>query len=72
MFSAAAWENGTLTELEKTNRVISFSKLTPTFEQYLVDKNSTTARGFSSIFDEFDYATNAYKTAEVVYIYNYS
>lgn len=61
---AAAWENGTLAELEKTNRVIRFSRLTPRIEQYLLDKKSAAAKGFDSIFDEFDHATNAYKMAE--------
>lgn len=61
---AAAWENGTLSELEDTSRVISLTRLTPRIEQYLQDIENAADKGFDSIFDEFDHATNAYKTAE--------
>ena len=37
ILSAAAWQDGTLTEMSDTSQVIPLSKLTPRMEQYLSD-----------------------------------
>ena len=37
VFSAAAWENGTLAEMSDNSRIIPLSKLTPRMEQYQND-----------------------------------
>ena len=62
--TASAWENGTLNDLQDTNHVISLSRLEPRVEQYLADVTSAQARGFESVFAEYNNAVNAYNTAE--------
>ncbi|WAR18704.1 TEuncharacterized [Mya arenaria] len=62
--TAAAWVNGTLSELSDTSTVINLSRLQPHFEQYRLDLGAAKSKGFNSIFDDFDYASNAYRTAE--------
>lgn len=61
---AAAWENGTLYELGNTDRVISFTILNTRLKRYFIDNDRSTSRGFSSIFDEYNYAVKAYRAAE--------
>ena len=62
--TASAWENGTLNDLQDTSHVISLSRLEPRVEQYLADVTSAEARGFESVFAEYNNAVNAYNTAE--------
>ncbi|XP_052768092.1 uncharacterized protein LOC128208577 [Mya arenaria] len=62
--TAAAWENGTLSGSSDSSTVINLSRLQPCFEQYSLDLQAAKIKGFNSIFEDFDHASNAYKTAE--------
>ncbi|XP_053379664.1 uncharacterized protein LOC128548542 isoform X2 [Mercenaria mercenaria] len=62
--TAAAWENGTLSKLEDTGKVISFKRLKPRVEQFINDIDKSKARVFDSIFDEYEYAVKTYYDAE--------
>ncbi|KAH3691282.1 hypothetical protein DPMN_192032 [Dreissena polymorpha] len=61
--TASAWQNGTLTKLEETTRVISLSRLKLKIKQYITDNDAASARGYANIFDQFDYASFAYNQA---------
>lgn len=62
--SATAWNDGTLNTLADTADVINFQTLDPGVQQYIDDHNNAKTKGFNSIFDEYDHATETYKTAE--------
>ena len=63
-FSASAWNNGSLTELEDTGGVIGLSRLKPKIQQYITDRDAASAKGYANIFFQYDNASSAYKQAE--------
>ena len=61
-----AWNDGTLNEIAGSGHVINFEQLQTKLEQYVMDTEQAINKGFSSIFEEYNNAVNAYNTADQV------
>jgi hypothetical protein len=60
----AAWENGTLSQLEDSGQVISFKRLEAGIDQFHYDNDKSKALGYDSIFDEYGKLVKSYHEAK--------
>ncbi|XP_060567055.1 uncharacterized protein LOC132725880 [Ruditapes philippinarum] len=62
--TVAAWENGTLSQLEDSGQVISFRRLQAGIDQFHYDNDKSKALGYDSVFDEYGQLVKSYREAK--------